>query len=190
MLNKYSPSHKWDTVTTKHGYKADEIISALQKSIRRGKEEDAVFFAYEMLATSDELSQKFWQRMRVIAIEDIGLANPSLTSTISALYQTYCDLKGQADAMLAGMFATILLTRSDKSRYVDELYNNLRAKVETEDYTRDIPDYAVDKHTSQGKTLGRDELHFWKTASLLERDISTEEKQHYKEILERLQKKK
>jgi len=188
-MNNYLPSHEWDTITTKHGYKADEVISALQKSIRRGKEEDAVFFAYEMLVTSDELGKKFWQRIRIIAIEDVGLANPSLTSTVSALYQTYSELKGQADAMLAGMFATILLTRSDKSRYVDELYNNLRTKVETENYKRDIPDYALDKHTSRGEALGRDKLHFWKVASMLERDISIKEKQHYKEILQRLQKK-
>jgi replication-associated recombination protein RarA len=69
--------YKWDQVTTKHGYRADEVISAFQKSIRRGEEEDAVFFAYEMLATSDELAEKFWQRARVISVEDIGLADPS-----------------------------------------------------------------------------------------------------------------
>jgi replication-associated recombination protein RarA len=186
MSEKHIPSHQWDTIITKHGYKADEVISALQKSIRRGKEDDAVFFAYEMLVTSDEMGDKFWQRMRVIAMEDVGLANPNLSPTIAALHETFRELKGREDAMLAGMFATVLLTRSDKSRYIDELYNNLRTKVETENYSREIPDYALDKHTARGEEMGRDMLHFWETSSVITKDVSTHEKQHYEEVLQRL----
>ena len=38
----------WSKIVTKNGYAGDEVISALQKSIRRAKEEDACMFAYEM----------------------------------------------------------------------------------------------------------------------------------------------
>lgn len=56
MVRKmYDP---WSKIVTKNGYPGDEIISALQKSIRRGKEEDACMFAYEMYISSPELEEK------------------------------------------------------------------------------------------------------------------------------------
>ena len=36
----------WSKITTRNGYAGDEVISALQKSIRRGLEEQACMFAY------------------------------------------------------------------------------------------------------------------------------------------------
>jgi len=179
----------WNKMKTKHGYAADEVISALQKSIRRGEEDDAVFFAYEMLVTSDELADKFWQRVMTISVEDIGLANPHLVGIINASRQNYILLKGKTDSYLQALFAVVLLARSHKSRFIDELFNNLRAKVEEENYRREIPDYALDKHTEKGETMGRGDLHFWETASLLNDDTSTHEKQHLHEILERLKQK-
>ena len=41
----------WTHVTTRHGLAADEVISALQKTIRRGNAESAVRFGYEMYIT-------------------------------------------------------------------------------------------------------------------------------------------
>ena len=45
----------WQSITTRNGYCCDEVISALQKSIRRANEEDACKFAYELYITSPEL---------------------------------------------------------------------------------------------------------------------------------------
>lgn len=179
-------SYHWDQVTTKHEYKADEVISALQKSIRRGKEDDAVFFTYEMVCTSDELAEKFWQRARVISVEDVGLANPGLVTIIYTLYKNYLSLKGTGDAYLQALLAAVLLARSTKSRYIDELYTNLKEKIENENYRKDIPDYALDKHTAKGEAMGRGDKHFWLEASLLENDISKDEKQNLQEIFNRL----
>ena len=36
----------WQSIKTRNGYAGDEVISALQKSIRRANEEDACKFAY------------------------------------------------------------------------------------------------------------------------------------------------
>ena len=44
----------WSKITTKNGYAGDEVISALQKSIRRGLEEQACMFAYEMYISSPQ----------------------------------------------------------------------------------------------------------------------------------------
>lgn len=38
----------WQQVTTKNGFTADEIISGLQKSIRRSDQENALAMAYEI----------------------------------------------------------------------------------------------------------------------------------------------
>ena len=44
----------WSKIVTKKCYAGDEVISALQKSIRRAKEEDACMFAYEMYISSPQ----------------------------------------------------------------------------------------------------------------------------------------
>ena len=53
----------WSKIVTKNGYAGDEVISALQKSIRRAKEEDACMFAYEMYISSPQLLEKMWRRL-------------------------------------------------------------------------------------------------------------------------------
>ncbi|MFW5702361.1 MAG: AAA family ATPase [Candidatus Dojkabacteria bacterium] len=177
----------WDKVKTKNNYKADEIISLLQKAIRRGEEELAVFAAYEMLITSDELADKCWQRLRVIATEDIGLANPDVVPQVMAAHDSYKLLHPKEDKNLHAIFATVLLARSPKSRYIDELYNNLKQKVSEEKYRVEIPDYAIDKHTEKGEELGRGHKHFWEVAARLKNDMSEHEKGHLAEILARLE---
>ena len=42
----------WARITTRNGLAADEVISALQKSIRRGWTEKACEFAYEMYTSN------------------------------------------------------------------------------------------------------------------------------------------
>jgi len=65
----------WSKIVTKNGYAGDEVISALQKSIRRAKEEDACMFAYEMYISSPQLLEKMWRRLLTISVEDIGMGN-------------------------------------------------------------------------------------------------------------------
>ena len=57
----------WSKIVTKNGYAGDEVISALQKSIRRAKEEDACMFAYEMYISSPQLLEKMWRRLLTIS---------------------------------------------------------------------------------------------------------------------------
>ena len=49
------PRDPWQQVTTYNGLKADHVISALQKEIRRGNTENATLLAYEMVITSPAL---------------------------------------------------------------------------------------------------------------------------------------
>ena len=48
----------WVNVKTEHGFNADEVVSAFQKSIRRGLLENALLLAYEMFSTSAELEKE------------------------------------------------------------------------------------------------------------------------------------
>lgn len=45
----------WRKVTTRNGIQGDLVISALQKSIRRGLAKEAVTFAYEMYISTNRV---------------------------------------------------------------------------------------------------------------------------------------
>ena len=63
----------WTRVRTLHDFKADEVISSLQKEIRRGNTENAALLAAEMLLTSAELEAFLWFRLQVISVEIFSL---------------------------------------------------------------------------------------------------------------------
>lgn len=63
-------------MVSKHGLAADELISGLQKSIRRSNAENALAISYEMYLTSESLEDYLWKRLLIISVEDIGLAAP------------------------------------------------------------------------------------------------------------------
>ena len=77
----------WVDVKTYHGLPADQVISALQKEIRRGHTENAVLLGYEMVITSPALEDYLWQRLMVISVEDIGFGDPNAAILLNALYQ-------------------------------------------------------------------------------------------------------
>ncbi len=79
------PPDPWQRTTTEHGFAADEVISALQKSLRRGLLDNALLLGWEMFATSPELEEKLWARLCVISVEDVGFGNrdcPMLVETL------------------------------------------------------------------------------------------------------------
>ena len=48
----------------------------LQKSIRRGEEENALAAAYEMYVTSPDYLDMLWKRLVCISVEDVGFGEP------------------------------------------------------------------------------------------------------------------
>ena len=96
----------WTHVTTRHGLAADEVISALQKTIRRGNAESAVRFGYEMYITSQAMEDYLWLRLAVISVEDVGLAAPMLPALIHALDAQRRQMPyGSGDRMLFAIHA-------------------------------------------------------------------------------------
>lgn len=58
-----------------------ELVSALQKSIRRGNKQVALCLVSAMDGMPDEYAY-FWRRLCVIACEDVGLADDVLASFV------------------------------------------------------------------------------------------------------------
>lgn len=144
---------------TKNGYTLMEVVSAIQKEIRRGNEENAMYWALEFMP---KFERYLWRRLMVIVNEDIGLASPQTIILLRALKETFFEMRetGDGAARLVLANAILAMCRAPKSRLSD--YFN--AAVEQEKNRRithlAIPDYALDKHTGAGRQMGRGVDHW------------------------------
>jgi len=139
--------------TTKDGHDMFESLSALQKCVRRGLEEQALYWASELDRSG--YSQHLWNRLRIIASEDVGLADSNVAVQIRTLYQNWQDAP---ENKLWVMHATLILVRAPKSRIVDHCCCLFYSAVRP---TFKMPDFALDKHTYRGKKMGRGIDHFF-----------------------------
>jgi replication-associated recombination protein RarA len=162
----------WTRVRTLHDLPADEVISALQKEIRRGHTENAALLAYEMLITSPEMEAYLWHRLQVISVEDIGYGNLQAPVLIETLYQMHQRIpRPRGDRYLFAIHAVRVLCQSHKERGSDELLNWIAQAVDMQGILPEIPDYALDMHTRRGQDMGRDYAHFLKEASKVAPEI-------------------
>jgi replication-associated recombination protein RarA len=150
--------------TTVHGHDTREAISAVQKSIRRNLEEDALYWAWEMYKSG--YGNWVWKRLRIICSEDVGLAWPEGPAVIRALYENWMDAVGNDNSGEELFFtqAVIMLCRAPKSRIVDSAVLLFQRDVIQRDA---VPDVALDKHTLRGKRLGRGIDHFFEEGTKL-----------------------
>ena len=167
---------KYDLRTAK-GHDFFEVSSAFQKSIRRGLEEDAMYWAVELFNSG--YVEYCWKRLRIMASEDVGLAVPGIAAEIQALYQHHKlqaskkEDKNQPERLFL-THAVLLLCRAPKSRLIDWM---LIAQWRLHDHVHlPIPDFAFDKHNEAGRRQGRGWKHFFEEGSYLENmaDVSGE----------------
>jgi len=183
--------------TKHHGFNDDELISALQKCIRRGMEEEAMYFALELGNEGKSGFGVLHSRLLVTTYEDIGLAHPFIVSTISQalsdMKTMYDKKKGDWEMVLA--FIILVLCRTQKSRITDHFKILMKHNWKKEHSQYDIPDFALDMHTSQGNLLGRSKgsrqgiNHFINEGELLQNE-HPEIEDIYKEQVHELWKKK
>lgn len=157
---------------TPHGYHLDQAISAVQKSIRRGKEREALFWALEV---EGRYHRYIWYRLNVIASEDIGIADSSQAVLVHALerrYRQYREKKGNQEKILLA-HAVLSLSRAPKSRVVDDYLNAVHVEWQREagPQHRPVPDAALDKHTREGRNRGRGTEHFVDEGSQLADEV-------------------
>jgi replication-associated recombination protein RarA len=153
------------------GYLLGEVASAFQKSIRRGEEEDALFFGTELDISG--YGEYAWKRMKIMASEDVGLAEPMAAITIQSLYQSWKEQRTKKDTKheperLFFVHAILVLVRARKSREVDNALVLFYEGDRRGELNREIPDYALDKHTQRGRQMRRGHSHFWDEGAKIE----------------------
>ena len=156
----------WAYTTSKHGISADLLISAVQKCIRRGEEDLAMRFAYELYVTSSFHEEKLWTRLMVIPVEDIGFGDPNALMIVKTLNELRKEFPyGDGDRPIFFLYAIRYLCRCKKERSTDHV-KNIIMKENDKGQIPEIPDYAYDMHTNKGRfELGRDIFYFLDEAS-------------------------
>jgi replication-associated recombination protein RarA len=166
------PPDPWQKIRTLHDIPADEVISGLQKCLRRGLKEKALLIGYEMYMTSAELEEMLWSRLSVISVEDVGGGNPMLPVIVDTLYRTHQRYpRPVGDRFLFAAHAIRLIADSPKDRTTDDMVNYARLENQVRDHAPEIPDFAIDMHTRRGWEMGRGYEHFMTEASRIENVI-------------------
>jgi replication-associated recombination protein RarA len=153
---------------TPGGFKCGEVASALQKAIRRGDERGALFWASELDLAG--YGGYVFKRLRIIASEDVGLADTDAVIATHVLWQNWLEAKRAKNDDPMPLFlahAVLLLARAPKSgiavHAVMAIWMGDRGAMRME-----IPDHALDMHTARGRRMGRGKQHFLDEAGRLE----------------------
>lgn len=175
----------WVEVQSPHGFAADELISSLQKYIRRGELEQALAVAYEMSITSPALEEYLWFRLQVISCEDVGSGTYLEPVVVNSLYQIASRMQhGQGDRWLVCVHAIRYLASRTKDRTTDELANLVKLGSVSGELRPVIPDYALDMHTRRGRQMGRGVRHFLEEASKLDNELPGLDKSYRRRLLD------
>ena len=127
-----------------------DVISALQKSIR-GSDTDAALHYLARLIESGDLPI-IARRLRVIAYEDIGLANPAVAARAVTAIEA-AEKLGFPEARIPLANATIELALSPKSNSAYTAIDAALADVR-KGGTGDVPDHLRDAHYKGAEKLG------------------------------------
>lgn len=153
---------------TKRGYDMFEVVSALQKAIRRGDARMSGYWAVELHESG--YREYLWKRLLVISAEDCwGI----LTQEIAALYladdkvNKGRDTNGEKKPTRVFVAkAALLLAQAKKSRDADHLTNLVYDRTDAKDAAImadldaaraeavPIPPEALDMHTRTGRKRG------------------------------------
>ena len=173
MIEVRQPPDPWQRTTTEHSFAADEVISALQKSIRRGLVDNALLLGWEMYVTSPEMEAMLWSRLCVISVEDVGAGNlnaPVLIETLFQMHQRYP--RPQHDRFLFAAHAIRVMAGGPKDRTTDDMVNWAKNSIALGEERPEIPDFALDMHTRRGAEMGRDYRWFVEEASKVMPEIA------------------
>ncbi len=88
-------SYSFRQAFSANGHPKDELLSALQKYVRRGELEKALYAAFELdrfneLPAAAPLVTNMINRLRVMLPEEIGIASPKLVCAFNKCYEGYC----------------------------------------------------------------------------------------------------
>ncbi|MFP2925563.1 replication-associated recombination protein A [Pyxidicoccus sp. 3LG] len=115
------------TSLSRHDKDGDEhfdLLSALQKSCRGSNAQGAIFWAAKLLQTGDVVS--LWRRLKVIAVEDVGMAMPEAISIVRACEESFHSI-GLPEGRLFVAHAVVTLATARKS---NRAYQAMNAAME------------------------------------------------------------
>ena len=176
------PYDHWQKYQTISGLAADQVISAIQKEIRRNHPENVTTLAYEMIITSDELTEYLWFRLKTISVEDVGFGNILAPVVVNSLDQMRKTMIGGDKALLA-IHAVRYLCQSKKDRSSDEMLCWIKKAYAAGELKPEIPEYALDKHTLIGQLNGKDERHFYEVASNVSPELEDRDRTYRERIM-------
>ena len=171
MSRNYQSDDVWSRTTTANGFAVDELRSVLQKSIRRGRVEEAALAAYELFANGPETEELLWRRLEIIATEDVGFGLAQAPALIEALYAQALRMQDRGDRWIYCAHAVRLLAMAPKDSTSMELAGWTRAVVERGERRPVVEDYMLDLHTRRGVELGRNAAQWWNEGARLHNRI-------------------
>jgi replication-associated recombination protein RarA len=162
-------SWSFDQATTIHGYPLDEVVSALQKTIRRGLVDEAMWYAVEMNRSG--YGAYCWRRLMVICAEDVGIADMNAPVVVASLWTMAKELQSRTGSGTQAekhsrewdgeclLEAVYYLAKAEKNRTIADADSLIYIRQDRGERL-EIPDAALDLHTGRGRKMGRDEGHF------------------------------
>jgi replication-associated recombination protein RarA len=179
------PPHNQDPytkLTSPRGIPVDQLVSVLQKEIRRGNVDNAVLAAYEMLSTSADVAEHLWRRLKIIAIEDVGMGEPLAPLLLNCLHENSRAIPDAATMM--AVHAVRLLATAKKDRTSAEHADLVTVKVESGELVVTVPDYALCVHTRAGQELGRGLTQWWENGAQVRDELETADHSYRDELIE------
>lgn len=128
-------------------------VSALIKTLRRGQEVEALYWARQIEA---RYGKYVWRRLRIFASEDVGLGDPHAAVLVASLADTYRVLADERQKKTHPIdrspltHAVLYLARAEKSREVDDLLNVLD-HLSCWGWMPTLRDEVFDLHTPEGR---------------------------------------
>ena len=169
---------------TKSGIDLDIAVSGLQKEIRRGNVENAVFLVQDLVLAG--FIRYAYRRLAIIAAEDCS-TDPMATVVVHACYEndriSSQDFKtGTDNEGVCITQAVVYLANCKKSRLCDDLWCYL-LEMRKRGAKPEIKDYFKDQHTLIGRQMGRGEEYWFKESSKL---VNEEGENPYRRKLEKM----
>lgn len=148
---------------TKNGCMPYDLLSAMQKFIRRSMEREALWCFLEL--ESAGLYYVAANRLTVCVYEDVGIANTPLLDSIAVHVEQMNKWYKAKNGAWRLVLSNIILRacRGEKTRISDHFVcaigaqRHLGWKVNLEDYG----EFVFDMHTTKGKQMGRGLDHFF-----------------------------
>jgi hypothetical protein len=186
MARQFGPGHfsedPYAQIVSPHGIPVDDLVSVLQKEIRRGRVDNAVLAAYEMFTTSPDVAQHLWRRLRIIAVEDVGVGLPLGPVLIDVLHRNFEATPG-GDWMVA-CHAVRLLATAPKDRTSSEHADWVATRVGRGEALVQVPDYAHCVHTRTGQLQGRGLMQWWENGAKVRDELPAADHRYRDELLE------